>query len=186
MTNTISLPNLITLARLLSVPLIVSLILSHQLKVAFIFFTIAGLSDALDGFLARIFKSRTTLGAYLDPIADKALLVGVFTALGHTGLADIWVVVLVVFRDVLIIGGIILLFLFKNNIEMKPLMVSKINTVVQLAYALFILAQGDSYFGVTSLSIWLGYLVAFTTVLSGVIYVRLAFKYFNRMDVAIS
>ena len=186
MTNTISLPNLITLARLLSVPLIVSLILSHQLIVAFIFFTLAGLSDALDGFLARIFKSRTTLGAYLDPLADKALLVGVFTALGHTGLADIWVVVLVVFRDVLIIGGIILLFLFKNNIEMKPLMVSKVNTVVQLIYALFILAQGDSYFGMPFLSVWLGYLVAFTTVLSGVIYVRLAFKYFSKMDVSIS
>lgn len=186
MTNAMSLPNLITLARLLSVPLIVSLILSHQLVAAFIFFTIAGLSDALDGFLARIFKSRTTLGAYLDPIADKALLVGVFAALGHTGLAEIWVVVLVVFRDALIVGGIILLFLFKNNVEMKPLMISKINTVVQLIYALFILAQGDSYFDNSSLSIWLGYLVAFTTVLSGVIYVRLALKYFNRMDVSIS
>lgn len=186
MTNAMSLPNLITLARLLSVPLIVSLILSHQLVAAFIFFTLAGLSDALDGFLARIFKARTTLGAYLDPIADKALLVGVFTALGHTGLAEIWVVVLVVFRDVLIIGGIILLFLFKNNVEMKPLMISKINTVVQLVYALFILAQGDVFLGIPYLSVLLGYLVAFTTVLSGVIYVRLALTYFNKMDVATS
>jgi len=181
-----SLPNLITLARLLSVPLIVSLILSYQLVAAFIFFTIAGLSDALDGFLARIFKSRTTLGAYLDPIADKALLVGVFAALGHTGLAETWVVVLVIFRDVLIVGGIILLFLFKNNVEMKPLMISKINTVVQLIYALFILAQVDSFFSIPFLSVFLGYLVVFTTVLSGVIYVRLAFKYFNKMDVSIS
>jgi cardiolipin synthase len=186
MTTAISLPNLITLARLLSVPLIVSLILSHQLMVAFIFFTIAGLSDALDGFLARIFKSRTTLGAYLDPIADKALLVGVFAALGHTGLAEIWVVILVIFRDVLIVGGIILLFLFKNTVEMKPLMISKINTVVQLVYALFILAQGDSLFNTPYLSIWLGYLVAFTTVISGFIYIRLALKYFNKMDVSVS
>lgn len=181
-----SLPNLITITRLLSVPLIVSLILSHQLMPAFILFSIAGLSDALDGFLARIFKSRTTLGAYLDPIADKALLVGVFAALGHTGLAEIWVVVLVVFRDVLIVGGIILLFLFKNNIEMKPLMISKINTVVQLIYALFILGQGDALLNIPHLSVLLGYLVVFTTVLSGVIYVRLALKYFNKMDVAIS
>lgn len=185
MTNAMSLPNIITLARLLSVPLIVSLILSHQLLAALIFFTLAGLSDALDGFLARIFKARTTLGAYLDPIADKALLVGVFAALGHTGLAEIWVVVLVIFRDVLIVGGIILLFLFKNNIEMKPLMISKINTVVQLVYALFILAQGDSLLNTPHLSVFLGYLVAFTTVLSGVIYVKLALKYFNKMDVSI-
>jgi cardiolipin synthase len=139
MTSTINLPNIISLARLLSVPLIVSLILSYQLMAAFIFFTIASLSDALDGFLARIFKSRTTLGAYLDPIADKALLVGVFAALGQAGLVDLWVVVLVIFRDVLIIGGIILLFLFKSHVEMKPLIISKINTVVQLTYALFIL-----------------------------------------------
>ncbi|MBA3813036.1 MAG: CDP-alcohol phosphatidyltransferase family protein [Alphaproteobacteria bacterium] len=184
MTTAMNVPNLITLARLLSVPLIVSLILSHQLMAALVFFSIAGLSDALDGFLARIFKSRTTLGAYLDPIADKALLVGVFAALGHTGLAEIWVVVLVVFRDVLIVGGIILLFLFKNTVEMKPLMISKINTVVQLTYALVILAQGDFLFNIPHLSIWLGYMVAFTTVISAFIYVRLALKYFNKMDVA--
>lgn len=182
MISAMNLPNFITLARLLSVPLIISLILSHQLMAAFIFFTIAGLSDALDGFLARIFKARTTLGAYLDPIADKALLVGVYAALGQTGLIEIWVVVLVIFRDVLIVGGTILLFLFKNNVEMKPLMISKINTVIQLLYALFILGQGDSFFNFPYLSYCLGLVVAFTTMLSGVIYVRLALKYFNKMD----
>lgn len=186
MINVMNLPNLITLARLFSVALIISLILSHQLTAAFVFFLIAGLSDALDGFLARIFKARTTLGAYLDPIADKALLVGVYAALGHTGLVDIWVVVLVVFRDVLIIGGIILLFLFKNNIEMKPLMISKINTVVQLVYALFILGQGDAFFDAPDLTYYFGYVVAFTTMFSGVIYVRLALRYFNKMDTSVS
>ena len=185
MTNTMNIPNIITLARLLSVPLIVSLILSHQLMAALIFFTLAALSDALDGFLARIFKSRTTFGAYLDPIADKALLVGVFAALGQTGLIELWVVILVVFRDVLIIGGILLLFLFKSTVEMKPLMVSKVNTVVQLMYALYVLGQGDSILGIPHLSLYFGYLTALTTVLSGVIYVRLGFKYFNKMDVPI-
>jgi cardiolipin synthase (CMP-forming) len=178
-----NLPNIISLARLLSVPLIVSLILSHQLLAAFIFFTLAGLSDALDGFLARIFKARTTLGAYLDPLADKALLVGVFAALGQIGLIELWVVVLVVFRDVLIIGGILLLFLFKSTIEMKPLMISKINTVVQLMYAVFVLSQGESFLGFPDLNLYFGYLVVLTTVLSGVSYVRLGLKYFNNMDV---
>lgn len=186
MTTAMSLPNLITIARLLSVPLIVSLILSHQLMLAFVFFTLAGLSDALDGFLARIFKSRTTLGAYLDPIADKALLVSVFAALGHTGLAEIWVVVLIIFRDVLIVGGIILLFLFRNTVEMKPLMISKVNTVVQLIYALFLLAEGDALFNISYLSVLLGYIAAFTTVISGFVYIRLAFKYFNKLDTVIS
>ncbi len=180
-----NLPNIISLARLLSVPLIVSLILCHQMMAAFILFTIAGLSDALDGFLARIFKARTNLGAYLDPLADKALLVGVFAALGQVGLIELWVVVLVVFRDVLIIGGILLLFLFKSTIEMKPLMISKINTVVQLIYALFVLSQSESFLGFPDLNLYLGYLVALTTVLSGVSYVRLGLKYFNKMDVAL-
>jgi len=182
MISTVNLPNIISLARLLSVPLIVSLILSHQLLAAFLFFAIAGLSDALDGFLARVFKSRTTLGAYLDPIADKALLVGVYAALGQAGLVELWVVVLVVFRDVVIIGGILLLFLFKSTIEMKPIMISKINTVVQLAYALFVLSQGEELLDLPKFNLYFGYLVAFTTVLSGVSYVNLGFKCFNKMD----
>lgn len=177
-----NLPNVITLMRLLSVPLIVSLILSHQLMLALVVFTLAGLSDALDGFIARVFKSRTTLGAYLDPIADKALLVGVYVALGHTGLVDLWVVVLVVFRDVLIIGGILLLFVFQSSVEMKPHIISKINTVVQLGFAFFVLAQGESMLGIPHLTQFFGYIVALTTVLSGFIYVRMGFKLFNKMD----
>lgn len=183
MINTLNVPNLISLTRLLSVPLIISLILSYQLTLAFFFFALAGLSDALDGFLARIFKARTTLGAYLDPIADKALLVGVYAALGKIGFIELWVVVLVVFRDVLIIGGILLLFLFQNSVDMKPLLISKINTVVQLVFALFVLSQGAILLGNPSLNSYLGYIVALTTVLSGVSYVRLGFKYFNKLDI---
>jgi cardiolipin synthase len=182
MIRTINLPNIISLSRLLSVPLIVSLILSNQLFLAFILFALAGLSDALDGFLARIFKCRTTLGAYLDPIADKALLVGVYASLGHIGLIELWVVVLVVFRDVLIIGGILLLFVFKAPLKMEPVMISKINTVVQLTYALFILSEVDVFLGISSINQYFGYLVALTTVLSGVTYVTLGFKIFNKMD----
>lgn len=186
MMNPMNAPNIISLARLLSVPLIVSLILSHQLVLAFVFFTLAGLSDALDGFLARVFKARTTLGAYLDPLADKALLVGAFAALGHAGLIELWVVVLVVFRDVLIVGGILLLFLFKITFHMKPLMISKVNTVVQLSYILFVLGTGAAFLNVPSLSQYFGYLVALTTVLSGVSYVRLSLAYFNKVDGALS
>ncbi len=181
MTKTMNIPNLISLARLLSVPLIASLILSHQLVAAFFLFAAAGLSDALDGFFARIFKARTTLGAYLDPIADKALLVGVYIALGKIGLIDLWVVILVVFRDALIIGAILLLLLFKISVEMKPLMISKINTVVQLSFALFLLGQGESFIGLSHANLYFGYMVALTTVLSGVIYVILGLKYFNKM-----
>lgn len=178
----VNLPNMISLARLFSVPLIVSLILSLELKLAFLFFTLAGLSDALDGLVARLFKSRTILGAYLDPIADKALLVGVYASLGLTGLVEQWVVILIVFRDLLIVGGIFLLFLFKSHVEMKPLMISKINTVIQLFYALFVLSQAESYFGVPELNLYFGYFVALTTVISGASYVTVGLRQLNKVD----
>jgi cardiolipin synthase len=186
MIKTINIPNFISLARLLSVPLIASLILSYQLHLAFLFFAVAGISDALDGFLARIFRTRTTLGAYLDPLADKALLIGVYAALGHIGLIDLWVVILVVFRDVLIIGGILLLFVFKSSVDMKPHLISKINTLMQLAFALVILSQREIFLSIPWLNLFLEYAVALTTVLSGIIYVKLAFRYFNNIDVTTS
>jgi len=182
MARTLNIPNFITLTRLLSVPLIVSLILSQQLTAAFYLFALAGLSDALDGFLARIFKARTLLGAYLDPIADKALLVGVYAALGRVGLIDLWVVVLVIFRDALIVGGILLLSLLKGEVNMKPLLISKINTVIQLSFALFVLGQGNAVFGVPNASLYIGYIVAMTTVLSGATYVKLGLNCFNGAD----
>jgi cardiolipin synthase len=177
-----NLPNLISLARLLCVPFIISLILSHQLYLALILFTIAGVSDALDGFLARVFKSRTTLGAYLDPIADKVLIFGVYAALGKIGLIETWVMLLVIFRDIIIVGGILFLIVVNLSIEMKPNMMSKLNTVVQLVYAIFILSQADSLFGISFLNQYLGYIVAITTMISGIIYVRLWFRYINSMD----
>ncbi len=178
----INLPNMITLARLFSVPLIVSLILSDRLNLAFICFTLAGVSDALDGLFARLFKCRTILGAYLDPIADKALLVSVFATLGLTGLVEQWIVILIIFRDVLIVGGIFLLFLFKDRVEMKPLMVSKINTVAQLSYALFVLGQAEKYIGIPNINAYFGYIVALTTVISGASYVTLGLKQLSKVD----
>jgi cardiolipin synthase len=186
MIKTINIPNFISLTRLLSVPLIVSLIVSQKLQVAFLVFAIAGASDALDGFLARVFKCRTTVGAYLDPLADKALLVGVYAALGHIGRIDLWVVILVVFRDVLIIGGILLLFVFKSAIDMKPHIISKINTLIQLVFALIILSQNEIFLSIPTLNAFLEYAVTITTVLSGVIYVKLAFRYFNNIDTVVS
>jgi cardiolipin synthase len=179
MIKTLNIPNLITLARLLSVPLIATLILLHHLTPAFYLFALAGLSDALDGFLARVFKARTTFGAYLDPLADKALLIGVYVALARIGLIELWVAILVVFRDVVIVGGILLLFLFNTSIEMKPHILSKINTVVQLSFALFVLAQGAVFLGFPALDTFFGYLVALTTVLSGVTYIKIGLTYFN-------
>ena len=105
--SSLNLPNLITLARLLAVPLAVWLILDERYALAFWVFVGAGISDALDGYIAKRFDSRTRLGALLDPAADKALLAGVYVTLAIAGQLPDWLVFLVVFRDVLIIGGFV-------------------------------------------------------------------------------
>lgn len=168
-----NLPNLITLARLLMVPLIVWLILLHEEILAFSAFLIASVSDALDGFLARILKERTTLGAYLDPIADKALLVGVYAALGHEHFIPLWVVILVIFRDVLIIGGIILLSMLSKTYKMNPHYISKFNTTIQLIYVIFILMPLPSFLYEHIVNTTLAWAVGITTILSGAVYVKM-------------
>ena len=104
----LNLPNLITLARLLSVPLTIWLIFSERYGAAFWVFVGAGVSDALDGYIAKRFDRRTRLGAMLDPAADKAMLVGVYVTLGLAGQLPSWLVALVVLRDVLIVLGFFL------------------------------------------------------------------------------
>ena len=104
-------PNVISLGRLLSVPLTVWVILQGYFVVAFGIFVAAGVSDAVDGFLAKRFGMETELGRYLDPLADKALLVAVFITLGQMGYLPVWLVILVVSRDVLIIGGVLLTYI---------------------------------------------------------------------------
>ncbi len=162
-----SIPNFISLGRLIAVPLIVYLILQASYGWAFWMFVAAGISDALDGYIAKRMDQVTNLGSYLDPIADKALLVGVYLTLGHKGLIDDLVVVLVVFRDFMIVGGVVLLFIFRNQTKVEPILVSKINTGAQLLLVTIVLAEAGNEFTIPMLDGLLGYLVIATTILSG-------------------
>lgn len=165
------LANVITLGRLLSVPVIVWLILGGSMLPAFILFLLAGLSDAVDGFLARRFDQRSELGGYLDPLADKALLVGVYVTLGHVGRVPDWLVIIVVFRDLLIIGGAILLYMFTDALRMEPLTVSKVNTAAQIVLAAVVLAVAGLRVDGHAVVEVLVYLVGVTTILSGAAYI---------------
>jgi len=136
-----SIPNIITLGRIILVPVIVWAIASNQMEIAFAIFVIAGVSDAVDGFLAKRFNMASELGALLDPLADKALLVSIYMALGIWGAVPRWIVILVVSRDIMIVSAVIVSWLFGKPIPMKPLMVSKLNTVAQVALASLILAS---------------------------------------------
>jgi cardiolipin synthase len=136
----VSIPNVITLGRILLVPIVIWAIASNQMEIAFGVFVIAGVSDGVDGFLAKHFNMASELGAMLDPLADKALLVSIYVALGIWGAIPRWIVILVVSRDVMIVSAVIVSWLFGKPIPMKPLMVSKINTVAQVALAALVLA----------------------------------------------
>ena len=136
-----TLPNFITLGRLVLVPVIIWLILSGRPGWAFTVFIVAGVSDAVDGFLARQLNVRSDLGAYLDPLADKALLVSIYVALTFLNQMPVWVTILVVSRDVFIIGGVILSWMMNQPMEMRPLAISKINTLAQILLAAVVLAD---------------------------------------------
>ena len=135
-----NIPNIITLGRIILVPFIVWAIASNQMEIAFAIFLVAGISDAVDGFLAKRFNMASELGALLDPLADKALLVSIYVALGIWGAVPRWIVILVVSRDLMIVTAVIVSWLFGKPIPMKPLMVSKLNTVAQVAFAALVLA----------------------------------------------
>jgi cardiolipin synthase (CMP-forming) len=165
----LNLPNLITLARLLCVPLTVWLIFEERYGTAFWVFVGAGLSDALDGYIAKRFDRRTRLGAMLDPAADKALLAGVYVTLGLGGQLPGWLVILVLSRDFLIVLGFVLIQTTTASKQFDPLSISKINTLVQLTLVGFVLAQG---LGIVAepVKFLLIAAVALTTVLSGLSY----------------
>lgn len=166
-----NLPNIITLLRLAASPFVVWLIVENHMVWAFWVFAAAGLSDAVDGFIAKRFNMETELGKYLDPLADKVLLVSVYVSLAVEGYIPNALVILVVFRDVLIVGGALLFETMTHSLTMQPLMISKLNTTLQIVLAAAVMINAG-YDGV-ALDGVLGGLVILTavaTILSGLAY----------------
>jgi cardiolipin synthase len=161
---------MITILRLVLVPGVVLAMLQARWEWAFAGFVVAGISDGVDGFIARHFNQRSRLGAYLDPMADKLLLVSVFVVLGIAGELPLWLVVAVVSRDALIVFAVLLSSVMAQPVEMKPLMVSKANTAIQLVLAAVVL--GELAFGID-----IGALRPALIILSGLLTVASAAAY---------
>ena len=140
-----SLPNFITVGRLLLVPLIIELIDDRRWFQVFLVFLVAGVSDAVDGFVAKRFDLRSELGAYLDPLADKALLVSIYVALAIASVLPNWLAILVVSRDVMIVGAVLIAAVLLKPVPIRPLWISKVNTTAQIAFAAGVL--GAEAFG---------------------------------------
>lgn len=132
LTSSISVPNILTLVRILLTPVFVILLLRDLFPLALLVFAVAGVSDGLDGLIARYMNQRTALGAYLDPAADKLLLVSAFISLAVLDVIPPWVTVIVIARDVIIVLGLAILTLTEKKYEINPSMVSKCTTTAQI------------------------------------------------------
>ena len=172
----VNLANLVTVGRLLMVIPLVWLILTEQLLAAFWLFLAAALSDAVDGFIAKRFNAATNLGSYLDPLADKVLLDGIYVALAMGQWLPAWLVALVIGRDLLIVCGVVLIRRRDAVFRPRPLLIGKINTFAQILLAACALAYIagwlDLAFALESLVV----VVALTTLLSGAGYAGQALR----------
>jgi cardiolipin synthase len=166
----VNLANIITFGRLCAVPLAFWLVLVHRIDDAFLLFVAAGLSDALDGWLARRYGGNA-IGSLMDPVADKALVVTMYITLAAIGVLPAWLAILVVFRDLLIVGGIVVLAVLGHAVTIRPLYISKLNTVLQIVLIGVSLLHGGFGLGIPGLAVGLTWSVAVTTFASGAAYV---------------
>ncbi len=137
----LNIPNLLTLGRILLTPFIIYAILEHQPMLALLLMAIAGLTDMLDGAIARYFNQRSIVGAYMDPLADKLMLIGSFVTLFVIDQIPLFLFIAVLFRDVIIIIGAIAYELVTHKLEMEPSMASKVTTFLQIVFVLATLAD---------------------------------------------
>jgi len=166
----INIPNILTIIRIILTPLLVILLLRDLIGAALIVFAIAGISDALDGLVARLFNQRTVLGSFLDPIADKMLLSASFIAMAVLGLMPPWVSVVVISRDVVIVIGIAVLFITGSPFEVRPTFISKCTTTMQIVTVVYILMSGVTPLPEVLKAV-LCWLTAGLTILSGLHYI---------------
>ena len=179
-----TIPNTITLFRFALVPLVVWGLLSGEVAIAFAAFLAAGVSDGVDGYIARRFNQRSELGAWLDPIADKALLVATFAMLGALDALPLWLVVLVISRDIAISAAVMVSSLIGFPVTMRPLFVSKANTTAQILLAVVTLGSLAWLGPLPVIHALLIALVTVLTILSGFAYLRVWLKHMMALGVA--
>lgn len=166
-----TLPNLITSIRIILVPIFVIYLINDKITEALVVFILAGLSDAADGFIARLFDQKSKLGSYLDPLADKILLVAAFIVLAVMDLIPPWLTVVVISRDVLILLGVLILFLNGTDFNVRPSFLSKLTTCIQIGTVFMILSKGYIQF-FSHMDIYAFWLTGILTISSGLHYMR--------------
>ncbi|SPD76194.1 putative CDP-diacylglycerol--glycerol-3-phosphate 3-phosphatidyltransferase [uncultured Desulfobacterium sp.] len=166
-----TIPNLITIFRIILTPIFIINLIDDNFLPALFIFIIAGVSDAADGFIARMFNQKSKLGSFMDPLADKILLVSAFVMLSAKGLIQPWLAVIVISRDLLIMLGVLILFLNNQNFAARPSVWSKMTTCLQLM-TVFVVLTKDYFSTIYSYSPWLLWATGAMTILSGLHYTR--------------
>lgn len=164
-------PNLISFLRILLTLPIVWLMFEQEFSYALMLFAVAGFSDGLDGFLAKHYGWQSHLGGLLDPLADKALLMSSFLVLGGLGLIPIWLVILVIFRDLTIMGGALYYHFSVEEVDADPSLVSKLNTLLQIMLVLLVVTDAGPLPLPDLLLRSLIWATGLTTLISGGLYV---------------
>ena len=171
-------PNIISIFRIFLVAPILYYLWSSEWQTAFVLVLIAGVSDGLDGYLARTFSWESELGAVLDPVADKILLIGIFVVLGLKGLVPEWLVAMIVFRDLIIVLGFIIYKLMTNEYKQGTLFISKVNTALMIIFVLCHMVNLAVYPVPSYLLTTLMTMIVITTIVSGALYVILWSNYY--------
>ena len=165
-----TIPNLITILRIILVPIFIIYMINDRTLASLIVFIIASISDALDGFIARVFHQKSNLGAHLDPLADKILLMTAYITLAIFKMIPSWLAVLAISRDVIILLGVLILYLNGYPVKINPSLLGKATTCVQVATILIVLSH--DYVNMEFLRTYSFWLVALLTIASGLQYIR--------------
>jgi cardiolipin synthase len=170
-----------TLIRVLLIPVFVIFILNKLFGWALITFTIAGITDGIDGMVARVTHKRTELGAYLDPIADKLLLMAAFVTLAIIEIIPSWLAVIVITRDVIILIGFLVLLLTNYHPKIQPSFISKLTTFFQISTVIlvFLVGYASIFKYLSTIAI---YGTSILTILSGAHYIYFGTRILNRKD----
>ena len=164
-------PNLLTLLRIAACPILVILLQDSRYDLALIVFFMAGLTDGLDGYIAKRFDCTSDLGAILDPIADKLLIASAYIMLAILQDIPFWLLVAVMFRDLVIVAGYLILVMMGNEVPMKPTYVSKLNTFLQISLMAAVLMERAGWVEIPFIIVVLIAGVLMTTIISGIQYV---------------
>lgn len=176
-----NLPNSLTIIRVLLIPVFVILIMNRSFGWALVTFAIAGITDGLDGLLARLTHAKTDLGAFLDPIADKLLLIAAYLTLAIVEVLPGWLSVIVITRDVIILLGILVIMLISQPPQIRPTFISKMTTAVQIVTVLLALLTGyhSLFRPLTTAAV---YGTTFLTILSGIHYIYVGIQILNQKN----